>query len=116
MTITLTEAEAKTKWCPFARYVFNAPHYASGNRYGEDEAISAKEAAAACMCLASGCMAWRGDGVRLGKEIERRKIEPGSVIPSKDWKDGWGASNDGYWVRTEHIEVGYCGLARDLAP
>lgn len=53
-----TEAEAKTKWCPFARTgthrrVGDIQMGGSGNRNAEGELL------AAAKCLASGCMAWR---------------------------------------------------------
>lgn len=43
---TVTEEEAKTKWCPLARAI------SSRNRNGNRPDI-------ACFCLASACMAWR---------------------------------------------------------
>lgn len=52
----MTEAEAKTKWCPFARsydYVTGAEIPVPLNRDttgGPD---------VHCLCLASACMAWR---------------------------------------------------------
>ena len=48
----LTEDEAKTRWCPFAREAIQA---------GSSAAATANRhlGRALCTCLASGCMAWR---------------------------------------------------------
>jgi hypothetical protein len=47
----LTEAEAKTKWCPFAR----APEHQGTGQNREDKGAATESS----LCLASGCMAWR---------------------------------------------------------
>lgn len=49
----MTEDEAKTKWCPFARALIwtTGP---SLNRYDGDENLERETC-----CLASACMAWR---------------------------------------------------------
>lgn len=43
-----TEAEAKTKWCPFAQTRY-------GNRVDDGNMKDA------CLCIGSRCMAWRMD-------------------------------------------------------
>jgi len=48
----MTEKEAKTKWCPFSRYVLDAEGFASGNRF------DGKSPDVACCCLGIGCMMW----------------------------------------------------------
>lgn len=56
----LTEEEAKTRWCPFARAV--APVVdTSANVIGGTPANRGSGGAPDpdCRCLASGCMAWR---------------------------------------------------------
>lgn len=55
----MTEEEAKTKWCPMARYVFNYRDYASGNRF-EKGLIDGNHP---CKCLGTGCMMWVGEKV-----------------------------------------------------
>lgn len=62
----LTEEEAKTKWCPFARVVGvfaagNEPAVPGHNRTvfsSKGSAVEQKSPAPAS-CIASGCMAWR---------------------------------------------------------
>lgn len=55
----MTEDEAKTKWCPFARV---APPGNGGNRYSFDtDTMSGPYA----RCLGSLCMAWRAGGERI---------------------------------------------------
>jgi hypothetical protein len=63
----MTEEEAKTKWCPFARVVmdwsedqevigpFNRDHIIEASALSEEDNISH------ATCLASACMAWRWD-------------------------------------------------------
>ncbi len=64
----MTEDEAKTKWCPFARTLRQdleeAPTerwFGPFNRYmcegDEDDTVSALSQG--CLCIASACMAWR---------------------------------------------------------
>ena len=56
----MKEDEAKTKWCPYSRYVIDSANYASGNRFdGGDESSTGSMAQKGCLCLGSRCMAWR---------------------------------------------------------
>ena len=83
----MTEADARKKWCPFARthlpWVDNDGEVramASVNRYdngGPDDA---------CLCIASDCMAWRWFAY----------YGPEGILQSSD--------------------DGYCGLAHPRAP
>lgn len=51
----MTEDEAKTKWCPFARKPWTSYDATpQGVNRARDGAKAVK-----CNCLASGCMAWR---------------------------------------------------------
>lgn len=51
----MTENEAKTKWCPFARYVSHAGEGINRWVSAEDTNLSPDPA----KCIASACMAWR---------------------------------------------------------
>lgn len=55
----LTEAEAKTKWCPFACAADQESDAVSANRHWKSSTPDLS-----CMCLASGCMAWRWTGTK----------------------------------------------------
>lgn len=57
----LTEAEAKTKWCPFARITLQHDGTnVSWNRIcTDDDKLSLTEHV---RCIASECMAWRWEG------------------------------------------------------
>lgn len=61
--MTVTQEEAKAKWCPFSR---SWTEQGSANRDHNGDLRGADK------CLASGCMAWRG----------------GPVINRVYWKDG----------------------------
>lgn len=56
----MTEDEAKTKWCPFARvpmsYLDNSPAPAVNRAYSGNSAYEGS------LCIASACMAWRWAG------------------------------------------------------
>lgn len=57
----MTEEEAKTKWCPFARAV-TANGDAAFNRVVDPKSVSAsglQNALEATRCVGSACMAWR---------------------------------------------------------
>ena len=64
----LTEAEAKTKWCPFGRQVLRGDRgiayqgAPAGNRNSDDSART--------NCIGSACMAWRF--VFIDKSTSRR--------------------------------------------
>lgn len=61
----MTEDEAKTKWCPFARMVdpnANPPEPVC-NRWAPAEIDNAVIPQAA-LCIASDCMVWRKQGLR----------------------------------------------------
>jgi len=100
----MTEKEAKTKWCPFVRFVV-------GKYDGENEGLCSNRInnvgdldvqgtgaeANVSRCIGSACMAWRWSG-------------KANIGPTKDnlpWVEGNEA--EGYTAVAEHN--GYCGLA-----
>ena len=84
MTI-VTEEEAKTKWCPFARVPVGTEtlEWVVGNRANQTGPGGLYKGS---KCIASQCMAWRWAGERLDAASHERA----------DWK---------------RETVGYCGLA-----
>ena len=90
--VAMTEAEAKNKWCPFARQsdentgAFNRlsayqvrlpdengdikkdPTVTIGIRY-RYEKIAAGKPAEGCLCIASACMAWKLTPVNVQGEF-----------------------------------------------
>lgn len=70
----MTEDQAKTKWCPFARQVVSIQH-ADGSHIAIGSA-NRSEGGMLGMCVGSQCMAWRkrptGDvgGMRIGSKGE----------------------------------------------
>jgi hypothetical protein len=95
----VTEDEAKTKWCPFARYavsrkvgdmraaeglVVNRGHYGS-QEFGT-------------RCIASACMAWRNEH----REVTVDGV--GVIVPDQN---SWGNN----YERRQIVSGGYCGLA-----
>lgn len=54
----VTEEEAKTKWCPFARVPVDAAGYAAGNRF-DTKSSTATEYNDLSRCIGSACMAWQ---------------------------------------------------------
>jgi len=63
----MTEEQAKTKWCPHARCVVDAPHYASGNIFGENRE----------KCIASDCMMWKWRIDKTGAAIANAQADVG---------------------------------------
>lgn len=98
----MTEDEAKTKWCPFARCVgghrkadgsadINLPTTPPFNRIATD---GGTVVAAAALCIATACMAWRTTlTAKATLRAEALRREGKSLMPS-------GADL-----------TGYCGLA-----
>ncbi len=70
----MTEDQARTKWCPFARQMVSINQgqspiaLASANRFDGDQVA---------MCLGSGCMAWREtEGARSGAWVGGEQDPP----------------------------------------
>jgi hypothetical protein len=94
----MTEEEAKTKWCPFARVSMAwQSSIGSANRgLTEDEKPLAN-------CIGSACMAWRWEGfLRQGSD---RK--PYLAVTERE---AYEARSDVYDNRNV-ARVGFCGLA-----
>ena len=122
----MTEAEAKTKWCPMARVPFvdgqeDRDGYpvtlavASVNRKrgnnGPEENVN---------CLASGCMMWRWSTKHPQEVHPRRWIKKDEAIPTGFEETGAnhpivisaGVLSDAREIRCiETRHDGYCGLA-----
>lgn len=116
--MTMTEEQAKTKWCPYARTLefeeFNTGPAvgASVNRAVGWAALAAQEVAdikPRHRCIASECMAWRTVDKRLlldvGTEPGGAWVKRGEPVDSAlPLEIG---DKDQEWVLTG----GYCGLA-----
>lgn len=60
-----TEEQAKTKWCPYSRVMVDQDVEVSVNR-----SVRGGEPDPDCMCVATGCMAWRWVVDASGKLVE----------------------------------------------
>lgn len=89
----LPEAEARTKWCPFARFVIDMPGFASGNRF-EDGPSNLK---AHSLCIASECMAWRRAPAEAFDGTTGEALEPRRAYLAAD-------------IRYRETGAGFCGL------
>ena len=78
MTLSLTETEAKTKWCPFARYTKEdggggiSP---ARNRWIDQQDTQLSPGPA--RCIASGCMAWRWEHAPPENRVSGEEIGTG---------------------------------------
>lgn len=84
----MTEEEAKTKWCPFAR----------------EDLLSGPPFMGQPQCIASGCMAWRAV-MQWEYKIGKRDQKP----EGDGWE--WDTLSDDRWERALPSGKGYCGLA-----
>lgn len=68
----MTEAEAKTKWCPFTR--------TPASVLGRNDASLERNTASA-KCIASACMAWRwiDTGFKWEGRGPRPAVQPGKI-------------------------------------
>lgn len=107
----LTEAEAKQKWCPWALTPFTSTSGAVGshNRLFTEKAIMPPMIPTPCLCIASGCMAWRWQQYQ-----DRETVN----CPEKPAGEGWEKieptsvnQETMMWRRYKGERKGYCGNA-----
>lgn len=106
----MTEEEAKTKWCPFARFVIDAQTvFPTGNRFDGQGGTSrtAVEASEQCHCIGSACMAWRW----LPSGGNRDKIEAIRAHREKHGSDLRTAKEAVEASWSDPKTQGFCGLA-----
>ena len=82
----MTEAEAKTKWCPFTLKRVMVMFDPSG---GEQTVKQAEDRANGSNCLGSGCVMWRVTGARYtGREVAVRTPDGGGRIERETEPEG----------------------------
>jgi len=90
----MTENQAKTKWCPFARVMTQFPDRSmvpvSGNRLTDEDGPGGIRGS---NCLASACMAWRDTG----------EISDDKARADREYRE--------LGRRLDVARHGYCGLA-----
>lgn len=97
----MTEAQAKERWCPFARSLAIG---GAANAVAAVNIATVKGEEYRPPCIASACMAWRWDNKQgLFNLTEGHWQEPGTVY----------ADSDVMQERIRHADpkVGRCGLA-----
>ena len=97
----ITEDEAKTKWCPFARSIVST---GGGANRGTD---SAGRPPPNVNCIGSACMAWRWDGKRTGL-YDKNHPDNGPAAPGQTIAYDPNDPERSEWVRYEGR--GHCGL------
>ncbi len=86
----MTEAEAKTKWCPMARYALDV----NGSMAAVNSWTIVNQPEKRSACIGSACMMWR--------ELPPRKFVNGMEVQ-------YGATWSQEAIQT--VTQGYCGLA-----
>lgn len=114
----MTEDEAKTKWCPFARVDATSETngmvtgvFGGGNRIilpGNTPVLSPSEA----RCIGSACMAWRmNEGFHY---VPNTALDyPGGLaqLAANMTAAGYTLDDRRMWWSKPHAPSGYCGLA-----
>ena len=106
----LTEEEARTKWCPFMRYVFNDLGGGANAWEGKDNVTV--RSPNTCRCIASACMAWRWYE-RPDEACRRTEL----WSREKNCRVNSAYGDDAWWRPIEHVgekpppRRGYCGIA-----
>lgn len=103
----MTEEEAKTKWCPFAR-IFPAGEFYQSTNGADLPSLTADDMRPLSRCIASACMAWRWGEDERGEILEEKAAVPGTYLPGPDWD--FDLPRDA-WVLRARIRHGHCGLA-----
>ena len=118
----ITEAEAKTKWCPFSRYKFagtsdNPAH----NREGGPDGHWNKYVTEGTRCLGSACMAWRAG--EPSEELSAKQRASDETSAPRPDGDGWQPVRYEFWSSPQNrpsshinhwkreVPNGFCGLA-----
>lgn len=113
----MSEAEAKTKWCPFARALGTLTRPRDGVEAviadgAQNRGYQMGGALPNCLCLGSGCMAWRWSE----KPGRHQKFSESSYDDDRLHEAGYapdgesGTSNRKSYSKTVQ-GTGYCGLA-----
>lgn len=116
MSMSVTEAEARTMWCPMAR-VGNSGRTVSVNREVDRRGPGYLPHPGA-LCIASTCMAWtwtyRDEFERASTDIALVDQHTGDALPPSGggWVRDGGGHGKAYWKRASGTErTGYCGMA-----
>jgi hypothetical protein len=101
----MTEAEAKTRWCPFVRLTDGTSMYFTnrGEKFGGN---TGKNGADAALCLGSACMAWR---VATGPS--RWSVTRNGETQEYHWNPTGFEGYEKATITPIDNNIGYCGLA-----
>lgn len=103
----MTEDEAKTKWCPFARVSANHGDSASNRSVGLDDGLGQEpHLFQASRCVGSACMAWRWEAdPEKGKQYGLHSPEMAVAIYGTDEQKAEQRA------KIAAMRPGFCGLA-----
>lgn len=120
--MSMTEAEALKKWCPFSRVRGTPEDGSAGASLNRNRDATGELAPlSGTRCIASGCMAWGDAGSRYQKRNEERlglRVNENAPRPDGDgWEEVYsyvadgrpGQNYIGHWRRP--LKLGFCGLA-----
>lgn len=112
----MTEDEAKTKWCPFARMLSHiysqdgaGRTFEGGYSYNRSPDHGEGYLPTGAKCIGSACMAWRWNDMTYDRPLELWSKSKGQRVNSAysddaDWRPVGGDSEP-------PTPQGYCGLA-----
>lgn len=82
--MSMTEAEALTKWCPMARTLYtDGQTFAAGVNRNTGGEVTPSDC-----CLGSRCMAWRWTGLSPVFQTSRTPVEGWEHVSAEDSDDG----------------------------